>query len=279
MPERRNNELSALLRRLRKDAGLSGVDASHQANEISQSSISRYERGLFVPSVDDAAELARVYKASPADRRRLLQLVRDLRENTTPSARVIMQRAAGEMQARIGRIEASSVRIRYFHPLVISGLLQTEAYMATVFASGGDLPLEQQRAAVAQRMERQDVLRDDRHEFTFVLPEGALRWQMGSPAVMVEQLEHVVAVSRLSNVRIGIIPWTTRVDLAPMHGFDLHDERAAIVGTETATAFLTNPHDVVAYSKLFAELEALASFDDDARTILARVAEDFRSLI
>lgn len=276
---RQHDELSSLLRRLRSDAGLSGPAAAKLAADISQSSISRYERGLFVPGVEQAAELARVYGASPDDRRRLLQMVRDLRENTTPSARVVMRREAGELQARIGRIEASSVRLRTFQPLVIAGLLQTEAYLRVVFASGNDLSPEQQEAAVAARLDRQQLLHDDQHQITIVLAEGALRWQMGGPDVMVDQLEHLAESSLLPNVRFGVIPWTRRVTIAPMHGFDLFDERAALVGTETATAFLTNPADVAAYAKLFSDLEALAVFDGQARDVLAALVEEFRALL
>lgn len=276
MPERRSDELSALLRQLRRDAGMSGTVAAERAG-ISQSSISRYERGLFVPGVEDVTALAAAYGAPAETERLLLQLVRDLRENATLSARVIMRREAGDIQTRIGRIEASSVRIRTFCPVVVAGLLQTGGYMRTVFASGGDLPEAQQIDAVEARLKRQSLLDDDRYEFTYVLAEGVLRWPMGGPVVMADQLDRVVEASRRSNVRIGVIPWTARVDIAPMHGFDLFDERAAVVGTETATAILTSPPDVAAYVKLFDDLEGLAVFGDDARVEISAMADRNRA--
>lgn len=275
MPERRRDELSVQLRQLRREAGLSGEAAAKQAG-ISQSSISRYERGLFVPSVEDVTALTSAYQASPAVKRHLLRLVRDLRENATLSARVIMRREAGDIQSRIGRIEASSVRIRTFCPVVVAGLLQTAAYMRTVFASGGDMPEPQQAAAVSERVDRQSLLADERYEFTYVLAEGVLRWPMGGPTVMAEQLDRIVAISHRPNVRVGVVPSTGWVDVAPMHGFDLFDERAAVVGTETATAILTSPPDVAAYAKLFSDLEGLAVFDDEARAIVTAVAEQYR---
>lgn len=276
MPERRSDELSTLLRQLRRDAGMSGTVAAEQSG-VSQSSISRYERGLFVPGIEDVTALAGVYRAAPETKRRLLQLVRDLRENATLSARVIMRREAGDIQARIGRIEASSVRIRTFCPVVVAGLLQTASYMRTVFASGGDMPEQQQTAAIDERLKRQYLLADDQHEFTYVLAEGVLRWPMGGPAVMVEQLDRIVEVSRWPHVRIGVIPWTAMVDIAPMHGFDLFDERVAVVGTETATAILTSPPDVAAYAKLLGDLEGLAAFGDEARMLVTEMADQYRS--
>jgi transcriptional regulator with XRE-family HTH domain len=274
---RRRDELSSLLRQLRRDSGMSGVRAAKLAGKgISQPSISRYERGLFVPTVEDAATLADVYGAPPEARRKLVALVRDLRENATMPARVIMRRGLPAMQERIQRIEKASVRISTFCPVVVAGLLQTAAYAGTIFAQGGDVDPDEQAEALRVRLSRQGLLDDEHHQFTFVLAEGALRWPMGGPKVMAEQLEHLVAVSRKPSVRIGVVPWTGAVDLAPMHGFDLFDERAVVAATTTATAILTSAPDVAEYTKMFAELEALAVFGGEAREIVAGMAEQYR---
>lgn len=259
---------------------MSGVRAAQQAGPgISQSSISRYERGLFVPTVEDATTLATVYGASPDAKRRILALVRDLRENVQLPARVIMRRGLPSLQERIGRIEASSVRISTFCPLVVAGLLQTEAYAATIFAQGGDIDPGQQAEAVRARMARQALLDDERHQFTFVLTEGVLRWPMGGPQVMAEQLNHLVEVSRKPAVRVGVIPWTGGVDVAPMHGFDVFDERAVVAATTTATAILTSPPDVVEYAKMLADLEALAVFGEAAREVISDMADRYVAIV
>lgn len=271
--DQQRDELSSLLRRLRADAGLSSTAAAERAKGVvSQASISRYERGLFVPGVEQAAELARAYHASPEDRQRLLGMVRDLRENATQPARVVMKR--GGLQERIERIEASSVHLRTFQPLLVPGLFQTERYHRMVFASGGDMAVDVQMSESSVRTERQRVLGDGSHLVTVVIPEAALRWQLGGAEVMVEQLEHIIAQSRLPDVQVGVIPWTRDVDLAPTHGFDLYDERAALVGIETAATFLTNPADVASFVKLFGDLEALAVFGDEARAVVASVIGD-----
>jgi transcriptional regulator with XRE-family HTH domain len=277
VPDEPRDELSRTLRQLRADPGLSGTAAAALVG-LTQASISRYEAGRFVPAPEDVATLARAYGAPPDVRARLVQLARDLRENTVAPARVVMARGAGRMQLRIGRIEQASAQIRHFHPVVIVGLLQTAEYMRAVFSSGGDMPAGQIDEAVAARLERQAILREPGRRFTFLMTEGALRWQIGDPLLMIDQLKRVFDATRLPGLRVGIIPWTTAVTVAPMHGFDVYDERAAIIGTEIATAFLTNPHDVAALGKLFADLEAVASYDRDARRVLVRVADDYRSL-
>lgn len=277
MPDGRD-ELSATLRRLRADADLSGTEAGKRAG-LSQASISRYEHGKFVPSPDDVDALTGVYHAPDGVRRRLRQLASDLREDVQPPARLVISRGASQMQQRVARVEASSVHIRHFHPIAVAGLLQIPDYARAVFASGGDLPPEQVEQALAARMERQRLLDDAGREFTFVLTEGVLRWQVAGPAVMVAQLDHLTMVSRFPHVRLGVVPWTTTVRVAPMHGFDVYDQRAVIVGTETATAFLTNPHDVAAYLKLFADVEAVAAFAGQARQVLTQATRDYRTLL
>jgi hypothetical protein len=62
------------------------------------------------------------------------------------------------------------------------------------------------------------------------------------------------------------------------HAFHLYDAHTVIVGTESGTAFITYPVEVSAYDRRFAELEAVAVFDDQAVCVFERVADDYRTL-
>ncbi|HEX4101565.1 MAG TPA: helix-turn-helix transcriptional regulator [Pseudonocardiaceae bacterium] len=274
---RGQDELSETLRRLRKIAGFSGVEAAKRIGQT-QASISRFENGRFVPTPETVEALCRVYGSTTAERQRLVQLSRDLREDVRPAARVIIQRGAARMQERIGRIERTSVTMRHFHPAVVSGLLQRPDYARVIFSAGGDLSADEVRTAVDRRMARQALLTEPGRSFTFLLTEGPLRWQIGSPQLMAAQLDHIASIADQPHVRVGVIPWTTTVEVAPVAGFDLYDERVVIVGTEAGTTFLTDPDDVAPYLRLFAGLAALASYDDAALTMLRRIAADYRSL-
>ncbi len=182
------------------------------------------------------------------------------------------------MQERISRIERTSVTLRHFHPAVVSGLLQLPEYARVIFSAGGDLSADEVRMAVDRRVARQALLTEPGRSFTFLLTEGPLRWQVGSPQLMAAQLDHIACTAGQPNIRVGVIPWTTTVDVAPVAGFDLYDERAVVVGTDAGTTFITDPPDVASYLRLFAELAALASYDDDAQAVLQRIAADYRSV-
>lgn len=118
-------ELAATLRRLRQDAGLSGIEAARRAG-LSQSTVSRLETGRRAPTVKEITTLCKAYRA-PAEVRAALQATaRNLQEGTS-SARIVLQRPR-EMQERIGRIERSAALIRGFQPAMVIGLTQTLDY-------------------------------------------------------------------------------------------------------------------------------------------------------
>lgn len=278
MSERESyGELADTLWKLRKDTAQISADRAARAVGRNQPWLARIERGKTTPTAADVEALTALYQAPAATRRRLMKLTRDLIEDANPPARLVISRGAEKMQERIERIEQASTRICHFHPILVAGLLQAADYMRAVFASGGDLPAGQQTAALAVRLRRASLLEQPGREFVFVLTEGVLRWPLGGPRVMAAQLDHLIDRSQLPGVRLGVIPQTATVDVAPVNGFDLYDRRAAVVGTETATAFLTSRHDVAGYVKLFADLEPLAVFGDRAREVLRTVADEYRS--
>jgi transcriptional regulator with XRE-family HTH domain len=267
--------LSALLRRLRGLAGLSGAAAARGAG-FSQSKLSKLETGMLLLSAADAEALCHVYQASAEQRDELLALVARL-ATEYDSARVILQRGAYRKQQEIGRVEAESTLLREFQPAYVIGLAQTPAYMRRLFEP--QLGAAEAQRAVAARLERQHVIDDPAREFRLVMTEGALRWRVGPAQVMAEQIDHLVDMSRLPNVRLGIIPWTVEANVFPGHAFHIYDQRLVIVGILTATATIRDPRDVAEYGNLFTELEQLAVYDDPARGELARIGDAYRASV
>lgn len=269
--------LAHTLSEARRRAGLSGVKAGARAG-MSQSKVSKIERGFLLPSIDDVASLCDVYGIVGKKRDELQTLVAGLREEA--STRLILARGVAEMQRRIAQLEASASLIRSFQPTMVIGLVQTPAYARCVFGTPDSqaLTAEEVEEAVAARGARQHALDDQSKNFVMIMTEGALRWQADSAAVMVEQIEKVVEAARRPNTRLGIIPWTTPVRFFPRHGFHLYDEDAAIVATETATATITGAADIATYMEVFGALEETASFGDSAEEHLSRLADEYRKL-
>lgn len=269
--------LAETLRAARHDKTLSGVEAGRRAG-MSQSKISKIERGFLLPSTHDVTALSDVYELNHDKREELLALASGLREEA--SAKVILSRNVAEMQRRIEQLERSATRILTFQPTMVIGLLQTPAYQRLVFGIPDSRrpPEEEIEEAVAARTRRQTVLDDESKRFTFIVTEGALRWHAGSATVMSEQIDTIAAATTHPNIRLGLIPWTTPVRHFPRHGFHIYDDDAVIAATETATATLTGAADIAAYRELFAALQASAAFDDEARAHLERIGNAYRTL-
>ncbi|MGH3670766.1 MAG: helix-turn-helix domain-containing protein [Pseudonocardiaceae bacterium] len=265
-------EIAATLRRLRQQAGLSGIEAARRAG-LSQSTVSRLETGRRAPTVEEVTALCKAYRA-PAELRAALQATaRDLREGTT-SARIVLQRPR-EMQERIARIEQSSTLIRSFQPAMIVGLTQTLDYAQAMMS--GRVSGETLEQLIQSRRERQTILDTDR-QLALVHTEGALRWHIGSPTIMAAQLDYLAALTRRPNLRLGVIPWNRPLTMPARHAFHLYDTHTVIVGTESGTAFITDPVEVGAYDHRFKEFEANAMFGDQAVRVFERVADDYRAL-
>jgi transcriptional regulator with XRE-family HTH domain len=253
------DKVSGTLRDLRARSGLSGVRAAAMAG-MSQSRISRIESGVFVPKDAEIRSLCRLYRAPASVTRELLRAVADLRAETGPARLVIRRGDAHKLQQRIARIETDSADIGVFQPALIPGLLLT----------ADDL-----EGAVTARTARAQILGSDR-TFTFVMAEGALRWQASSPGVMAAQLDHLAELA--GRLRIGVIPWTRPASVFTTTGFSLYDRRTVILGTRSGTSFITDPRDVADYLKLFDALTGLAVFGPKAQSIMTDLAEAYRAL-
>ncbi len=273
-PERYRRErdrLARALRQLRLNSGLTGTQAAERAG-MSQPKISRIENGATVPTSDDVETLCRLYGA-PDDTCDELTELADSLHRRTESARAILRGGAWRKQQQIARVERDSKQLRFFQPATISGLLQTPEFTRHIY--GLSLPgaeLERSMAALAQR---QQILKDRRKRFTFILTEGALRWRLCPDDAMAAQIHHIAELVSRPNIRIGIIPFTARVREAPLHGFEVFDQRLVTIGLETATITVTDTRDIEYYLRLFSALEESAEFEGPAVAALRNIASAY----
>jgi transcriptional regulator with XRE-family HTH domain len=268
-----SKNLGQALRRARLAAGFTGAEAARRAG-MSQPKISRLENAVQTPTLEDLDTLCSVYKLAPAEQDELRAQTEAL-HRTVESTRSIMRGGAHLKQVQIQRVEAESTVLRYFQLATIPGLLQTAEFTRRIYG----LTLEGKKLATAMHalQERQGILYEQSRSFTFVLTEQALRWRLAPGPVMAAQLHHIASLSTLANVTVGVIPWTAEVSEAPLHGFEMFDERLVTVGLETAAAAFTEPGDILHYGELFASLLRSADTSHGAREHLSRIARDYDS--
>lgn len=273
------DELSRTLRTLRRAAGggraMTLVEAAEQTG-FSTAKISRMERGKNAPTEQDIEVFTRVYGADLSTKRRLAQMARDLQESTR---RIVLStrpnRAA--FQDLLRRLDEQSARVVEFGAIFVPGLVQTPEFVRSVFATTGEGP-EATNAAVAARLTRASILDNPRKEVLILLTEGALGWSLGPPSLMISQLAYLDDISRkTANTRLGIVPFGTPSPVMPVSGWTLWDERTVVPSILATQAVFAPPH-VAPYVSQLQQLEDLAVFGDEARAVLRRAAEHYRSL-
>jgi transcriptional regulator with XRE-family HTH domain len=104
--------------------------------------------------------------------------------------------------------EAGARRLRWFEPLVVPGLLQTEPYARAILSTRMGATHEELDEAVVGRMERQRILdREHPPELWVILDEAVLRRPVGSPGVMRDQLVRLGEAGRRPNIAIQVVPF------------------------------------------------------------------------
>jgi transcriptional regulator with XRE-family HTH domain len=105
-------------------------------------------------------------------------------------------------------IEREATSLRWFEPLLIPGLLQTEEYARAVLAAAhpasGDGEVDR---LVSARMDRQSILTREHPPMLWVIiDEGVLTRPVGGARVMRAQIERLLAAVRLPKILLQIVP-------------------------------------------------------------------------
>ncbi|MDM4721191.1 helix-turn-helix transcriptional regulator [Micromonospora sp. WMMA1363] len=120
---------------------------------------------------------------------------------------VSLDRAQPWLRGR-GAIVAQAKVLRWFEPLYVPGLFQTEAYARAVFEAGGLLEEEDVERRLNERMEGQRILYDEEPpRLVAVVDEAALRRQVGTRKTMCDQTSHLArTATEHPRVRLHVVP-------------------------------------------------------------------------
>ncbi|MGL5811195.1 MAG: helix-turn-helix domain-containing protein [Nocardioides sp.] len=273
--QRAREALGNRLRELRLDARLTGRRLASEAG-WSPSKISKIEAGRQTPSDADVATWARI-----CGRDRLVpEFIASLRslDQHYVEFRRMFRTGMPSRQRSIAEIESRTELTRNFEPCFVPGLLQTAEYARYRFAEGG--PGESERGvptseaeleeAIAARIDRQRLLYRGDRRFHLVMTEAVLRYRVCPSDVMAGQLGHLVAMTTVPTIRVGIIPFDASLSAGPLHGFYLYDDKLAIVELFTAILNISQSGELAAYERVFGQLAEAAVYGAEARAILTR---------
>lgn len=242
---------------------------------MSQSKISRIEKGRILPTVVDVDRIITALEVSPDSARELLALAR-LANVEYRSGRAVARLGMWRRQLELKALAESTTVLRQFLPAIPTGLVQIPEY--ATFAMSRTVPSEPDRdvpRAVQARMELQKVIDDESRRFILLMTEQAVRWNYAGREVMAKQVVHLATEAERPNVEIAVIPFSTEVHDAPMNVFVIHDERLVTVELFNGVVSFRDPRDVTYYLELFEFFLGHALTGDDAIAFLRSVADEF----
>jgi transcriptional regulator with XRE-family HTH domain len=279
-PTVRHKRLTAELRRLRADSGLTRDEVASRL-DWHPTKVTRIETGQWTRlNVRDVRDLLDIYGLTDEERREaLVQLARDARQrgwwhsygDVLPS----------EYTHFIG-LEAEAASVRTYQQVLVPGLLQTEDYTASIIraARPQELPADLDRRVAVRRERQRRVLEDHSLEFWAILGEGVLRQLVASPAVTATQLRTLVEASDLPNVTIQVLPFSAGEHGAMVGSFEILGFHGAVdpdvvyLENRASALFLEEPEEVTKYGQVFDQLRALALSPQASRTMLVGATKE-----
>ncbi|MEU2897849.1 helix-turn-helix domain-containing protein [Streptomyces sp. NPDC001273] len=200
----------------REDAGLSQDQAARSVG-FSGAKLSRIEsgKGRRPPAESDVRALLERYGTDDYEASVLLELLQ--RAGEPGWWQRYDKRLMPEWFDRLVGLQEAAATIRTFEIQYVPGLLQTAAYTRAVVERGlPNAPAGEVQRRVELRMRRAELLRrEEAPQLWAVIDESVLLRVLGSPAVMREQLEHLVAMSERPNVTVQIVPLAVTNASAP----------------------------------------------------------------
>lgn len=216
--------LATRLRRARAD--MMAKELAERARWV-QSKVSKIESGKQLPSRDDLSRWARITGADTATLElwnAMLTEALQARSNWTARLRDGGQRG---VQQTFSDLVNAAEHLWFFETTFVPRFFQVPGYARGVLTwvneelgSGDDI-----EAAVAVRQSDVTYLYSGK-KFDMLIAEPVLYWrhESMSATVMRQQLDRLLAVDGLDNVRFGILPMNRPTKVWPSHSFEIYGE-------------------------------------------------------
>jgi hypothetical protein len=131
--------------------------------------------------------------------------------------------------------------------------------------------------AMPIRQARKRCLTDGRHRFVLLIEEAVLHAGYGGTDVMLTQLAHLLSVSTLPSVALGIVPARPDRVAWAVEDFWLFDNDQVNVELVSGHLTLTHHRDVSMYAQAFDALREQALFGPTARSLITSALSELDS--
>jgi transcriptional regulator with XRE-family HTH domain len=272
-PQQPRWDLGGRLREIRLEAGLTARALAELAG-WHFTKVSKLEHGTRRPSRDDIRAWCRCCQAED----QVMDLIAAACSVDAMYAEWRRQTRAGmkHFQGSLRPLYEQTLLFRVYETTFIPGLLNTAGYASAMleFWAGLMSRPTDTGAAVAARLDRQNVLYRPKRRFQFVLEEQALRTRVGGTEVMSGQLSRLLALMSLPAISLGIIPDAGQRHALVQGSFWIFDDTRVQVETVSAGLDITQPAEISLYAQVFELLQRSAVYGHRARDLLGRALAD-----
>jgi transcriptional regulator with XRE-family HTH domain len=281
-PTLRRIELGYELQRLRKAARLTREEAV-RGLPLSDSRLLRIETGLHDLRSADLLKKLLVRYGVTEENDAVRELLRVQREASSQEWWAGYRSVMRSGMSRFMGIESAARAAQVYHPLLIPGLLQTEAYARALYEIAK--PIDESTTEwidrnVELRMGRKQTLHRDGDPLVLsaVIWEPAFRYVVGSPEVMRDQCDEIMNLARLDHVTIQVLPAKTRGYLGT-HDFtilDLGDDLPTAVQVDAggSPSVTDKPREVARFRRKFESMAKSALAPEDTPEFLHQLARE-----
>ncbi|MBG0827296.1 helix-turn-helix domain-containing protein [Planomonospora sp. ID67723] len=277
-PTVRRLRLGQELRRWRERRDLSGEEVATKL-KWSASKVSRIENAKTMPRRSDVEALAKLYEVGEAREQELLGLHQDAARkgwwedysDTLPQ----------EYTTLLG-LEVEATSALNWEPQIVPGLLQTEDYAREVIRATQAItriPPGEFRSRVKARMARQELIHRSVEPLRLwvVLDESVLLRRFGGATVMRDQLERLIELSKLPNIRVQVLSLNNEHPVNTGSFFhlkfpDFHD--VVYVEMLHSARFVDEEEKAYDYEIAFQYLQSEAFGVDASREIIQKTIEE-----
>ncbi|MDX3661019.1 helix-turn-helix transcriptional regulator [Streptomyces sp. ID05-26A] len=158
--------------------------------------------------------------------------------------------------------------------MLLHGTLQTSDYTRAVIAGCVNVPADECEERVAARAERHEVLSGGMKS-VFFIPEAVLLSQVGGPAVMREQVEHLAGLAARPSVVIRVVPLDAGAHAGMAGSFDLMTfdryEDVVFLEAENSSLIIEAPPAVKSYARVVEGLELVALDAEQSKELIKKL--------
>jgi hypothetical protein len=265
-----------LSRRLAELRGDTGYTANHVCDILNwgRGKVGRFEANQWKrPEMSDIRDLIRIYEVEGPERDEIEELA--VRCRVRP-----WWREYGEIfDNEFPGYENDATTISVYMPLVVPGLLQTQAYVDAHLKSCARPPAWR-RKGMQTRLRRQEIL--DRSDGTaprlsVVITEASLRYRWGMHEDRREQIEHLAEMSKRRNIELRIQRFDdgppTGLSMVDIFGFPKDEPPIVFVETDYSVEEVSAVDAVHGYIQSFERACDTALEPEDTTVYLEKLAK------